>query len=142
MRLTDYFYAVVPSVCIAVPMAQILPDLTILQGVEKLGIIGILAAGIMFFVRERRSFIIQSGERLETVEKRINDLETKVTTGNDKVVNILGQQLDVLHEMKDGQRDIFTRMWNITLRALNGSPVKGSHHDVPDHPFQGEVDVL
>ncbi len=142
MRLTDYFYAAVPSVCIAVPMAQILPDLALLHGIEKLGIVGILAAGIMFFVRERRSFIAKNAERLETVEKRINDLETKVTSGNDKVVNILGRQLEVLHEMKDGQKEIFTRMWNITLRALNGSLAKGSHHDVPDQPLPDDVDVL
>jgi len=120
-RFTDYLYASVPSVCLAIPIAQWIPDLMFLQGIEKLGIVGILAGGIIFFVMERRSFIAKSGERLETVEKRINDLEMKVTTGNDKVVNILGQQLDVLHEMKDGQKEIFTRMWNITLRALNGT---------------------
>ena len=120
-RFTDYLYASVPSVCIAWPVAQILPDIAILHGIEKLGIIGILAAGILFFVRERRSFIAKSGLRLETLEKRITDLETKVTTGNDKVVNLLGQQLDALKEIKIGQSENFTRMWQLTLDRLQPS---------------------
>jgi hypothetical protein len=142
MKLTDYLYASIPSFCIAVPVAQLLPDLTFLQGIEKLGIVGIMAAGILFFVMERRSFISRNGERLEMVEKRLGILETKVTAGNDKVINILGRQLDVLHEMKDGQKEIFTRMWNITLRALNGTIAKGSPHDVPDRSIPDDVNVL
>jgi len=120
-RFTDYFYASVPSVCIAVPVAQWIPDLMFLHGIEKLGIVGILAGGIMFFVMERRSFIARSGERLETLEKRINDLETKVTSGNDKVVSLLGQQLDALREIKDGQAENFTRMWQLTLDRIQPS---------------------
>jgi hypothetical protein len=120
-RFTDYLYASVPSVCIALPVAQILPDLALLHGIEKLGIIGILAAGILFFVRERRSFIAKSGERLEAVEKRITNLELMVTTGNDKVVNLLGQQLDALREIKQGQSENFTRMWQLTLDRLQPS---------------------
>ena len=120
-RVTDYLYASVPSVCIAWPLAQIMPDLAILHGIEKLGIVGILAAGILFFVRERRSFIANSGERLETVEKRITNLELMVTTGNDKVVNLLGQQLDALREIKAGQSENFTRMWQLTLDRLQPS---------------------
>ena len=120
-RFTDYLYASVPSVCIAWPVAQILPDIALLHGIEKLGIIGILAAGILFFVRERRSFIAKSGERLETVEKRITNLELMVTTGNDKVVNLLGQQLDALREIKQGQSENFTRMWQLTLDRLQPS---------------------
>ena len=120
-RFTDYLYASVPSVCIALPVAQILPDLALLHGIEKLGIIGILAAGILFFVRERRSFIAKSGERLEAVEKRITNLELMVTTGNDKVVNLLGQQLDALKDIKNGQSENFTRMWQLTLDRLQPS---------------------
>jgi hypothetical protein len=118
MRYTDYLYASVPSFCIAVPFAQILPDLSFLQGIEKLGIVGIMAAGILFFVMERRSFIAKSGERLEMVEKRLGVLETKVSTGNDKVINLLGQQLEALKEIKNGQSENFTRMWDLTLRSL------------------------
>ena len=117
-RIADYFYAAVPSVCIALPIAQILPDLTILQGIEKLGIIGILAAGILFFVRERRSFIATSGERLESVEKRLHLLETQVINGNDKVINLLDRQLVTLCEIKQGQSENFARMWQLTLERF------------------------
>ena len=120
-RLTDYLYASVPSVVLAVPLAQWIPDLVFLQGIEKLGIVGILAAGIMFFVMERRSFIAKSGVKLEMLEKRINDIETKITTGNDKVVSILGQQLDALKEIKHGQSENFTRMWQLALRSIGGT---------------------
>jgi len=145
MHLSDYFYAAVPSICITIPAAHVMyditvlqgidklavgitqssglpaqwiPDLVFLQGIEKLGIVGILAAGIMFFVMERRSFIAKSGVKLEMLEKRINDIETKITTGNDKVVSILGQQLDALKEIKHGQSENFTRMWQLALRSI------------------------
>jgi regulator of PEP synthase PpsR (kinase-PPPase family) len=110
-----------------------MPDLAILHGIEKLGIIGILAAGILFFVRERRSFIAKSSERLESVEKRLHLLETQVINGNDKVINLLDRQLVTLCEIKNGQQENFSRMWNITLRALNGT----IPHDDAEHPFQG-----
>jgi len=121
MKFSDYFYASIPSFCLAVPLAQWVPNLEFLQGIEKLGIVGILAAGILFFVMERRSFIAKSGEKLETLDQRIAALETRVTTGNDKVVHILGQQLDALKDIKQGQSENFTRMWDITLRSLNGT---------------------
>jgi hypothetical protein len=119
-RYSDYFYASVPSFCIAVPFASFLGELRFLQGIEKLGIVGILAGGILFFVMERRNFIARAGERLEALEKRINDLETKVISGNDKVVTILAQQLEILKEIKSGQEENFSRMWGITLRSLGG----------------------
>ena len=126
MKVSDYFYASIPSVALAIPIAQYIPNLEFLQGIEKLGIVGILAGGILFFVMERRSFIAKSGEKLEVLEKRIDGLESKVTTGNDKVINLLGQQIDVLREIKCGQTENFTRMWDITLRSLNGTT---SHDD-------------
>ena len=118
MKFSDYFYASIPSVCLAVPLAQYLPNLEFLQGIEKLGIVGILAAGILFFVMERRSFIAKSAEKLETLEDRIGTLETKVTTGNDRVVHLLGEQLDALKEIKNGQAENFSRMWSLTLKTL------------------------
>ena len=119
-RFADYLYATVPSFCLAVPFAQLLPDLTFLQGLEKLGIVGIMGLGIIFFVAERRSFIAKSSEKLESVENRLTTLETKVSTGNDKMVSLLGQQLAELKEIKNGQMENFSRMWDITLRAVNG----------------------
>ncbi len=138
-RFTDYLYATVPSLCIALPLAQWILDLTFLQGVEKLGIVGILAAGILFFVMERRSFIAKSAERLATVEKRIGELENKVTSGNDQVVHLLGEQLIALREIKDGQVENFNRMWNITLRAING---KIPHDTVSMQPPSDAKHVL
>ncbi len=119
MKISDYLYATVPSFCLTGLFAQILPDLTFLQGLEKLGIVGIMGLGIIFFVMERRSFIARSGTRLETLENRISTLETKVTTGNDKVVALLGRQLETLREIKDGQQENFSRMWQLTLRSIN-----------------------
>ena len=140
MKISDYFYASIPSVAIAGVVAQWVPNLEFLQGIEKLGIVGILAAGILFFVMERRSFIAKSGEKLEAVEKRLSALETNVSTGNDKMVSLLGQQLAELKEIKTGQTENFTRMWDITLRSLNGTI---NHGDSGDVRFQNnEIDVL
>ncbi len=88
---------------------------------EKLGIVGIMGLGIVFFVMERRSFIARSGSRLETLEKRIGTLENKVETGNDKMVNLLGQQLAELREIKLGQMENFSRMWQLTMRTAGNS---------------------
>jgi len=132
IRFSDYLYASIPSVCLAVPFA-LLPDLSLLQGVEKLGIVGILAAGILFFVYERRSFIAKSGERLEEVEHRLTTIENQVETGNDRVVHILGEQLTTLQEIKCGQSENFTRMWQLTLNRLETDrrPEKPNDSTVP-----------
>jgi hypothetical protein len=138
-RISDYFYACIPSFCLAIPLAQ-LPDLAFLQGVERLGIVGILAAGIMFFVMERRSFIARSGQRLEVLEKQFNALEAKVTTGNDKVAHLLTQQLDALKEIKSGQEENFSRMWGITLRSLGDK--KGEKGEIRTRASDRPVDVF
>jgi len=140
MKYSDYFYASIPSFAIAWPLAQWIPDLNFLQEIEKLGIVGILAAGIMFFVMERRNFIARGGARLEILEKRINTLESTVTSGNDKVVHILAQQLDTLKELKSGQVENFSRMWGITLRSLGGE--KGGQGEFRTRISDGEGDVL
>ncbi len=133
MKISDYFYASIPSVALAIPIAQYIPNLEFLQGVEKLGIVGILAGGILFFVMERRSFIAKSATKLEAMENRIGALETKVTTGNDKVVTLLGQQLESLKKIETGQAENFNRMWDITLRSLNGTI---NHDDTVPLGFQ------
>ena len=140
-KFTDYLYATVPSFALAVPIAQILPDLTFLQGLEKLGIVGIMGLGIIFFVAERRSFIAKSSEKLEAVEKRLSALETKVSTGNDKMVSLLGQQLSELKEIRNGQQENFARMWQLTLRALNGT-LTNEYEYVTDRLQPGPDDVL
>ncbi len=118
-RFGDYLYAAVPSFCLTGLFAQLLPDLTFLQGLEKLGIVGIMGLGIVFFVMERRSFIARSGTRLETLEKRIGALESTVLSSNDKMVSLLGQQLSELREIKNGQVENFARMWQLTMRSSN-----------------------
>jgi hypothetical protein len=137
-RFVDYLYAAIPSFCVAIPFAQIIPDLTFLQGIEKLGIVGIMAAGILFFVMERRNFIAKNVERMEMVEKRLGILETKVATGNDKVIHLLGEQLEALKEIKNGQSENFTRMWQLTFRALNNC----TDNNVTTWLQQDEDDVL
>ncbi len=140
-KFTDYLYATVPSFCLAVPVAQLMPDLTFLQGLEKLGIVGIMGLGIIFFVAERRSFIAKSSEKLDAMEKRMTNLENKVATGNDKMVSLLGQQLTELKEIKLGQSENFDRMWQLTLRCLNGGQTY-YEDDVPGG-FEGhEKNVL
>ena len=140
-RFGDYLYATVPSFCLAFPIAQILPDLTFLQGLEKLGIVGIMGLGIIFFVAERRSFLARSSEKLESVEKRLTTLETKVSTGNDKMVSLLGQQLSELKEIKIGQAENFARMWQLTLHALNGT-ITDDDYDAEDRLQTGQNDVF
>ena len=136
MRYSDYFYASIPSFALAGLLAQWVPDLNFLQGIEKLGIVGILAGGILFFAIERRRFIARGGERLEILERRFDALEIKVTTGNDKVVSLLGQQLEALREIKCGQEENFSRMWQLTLNSIKGNGTTGDQ-------FQGgEGDVL
>ena len=139
-RFTDYLYASIPGFCLAVPFAQLLPDLTFLQGIEKLGIIGIMAAGILFFVMERRHFISKSVERLEMVESRLGILETKVATGNDKVIHLLGEQLEALKEIKNGQAENFSRMWQLTLRSINNTI--NNDHEIWNRFSDNEKDVL
>ena len=141
-RLSDYFYASVPSFCLAVPLAAWVPDIQFLQGVEKLGIIGILAGGILFFVMERRSFIARGGARLEALEKRFDTLETKITTANDTVIHILAKQLETLKEIKDGQSENFSRMWGITLRSLGGgnSEIRTRFSDSQDDVLRPQED--
>jgi hypothetical protein len=145
-RYSDYLYASVPSFCIAIPFAQFLPELSFLQGIEKLGIIGILAGGIMFFVMERRSFIARGGARLEALEKRFDALEAKITTTNDAVIHILAKQLETLKEIKAGQAENFSRMWGITLRALGGGKdeIRTRHSDVQENvlrPGKGQEET-
>ncbi|MGL6193669.1 MAG: hypothetical protein ACRC2T_02465 [Thermoguttaceae bacterium] len=137
-RFSDYLYASIPSVCLAVPLAQWMPDLSFLQGVEKLGIIGILAAGIIFFVTERRSFISKSMERLEEVEHRLLTLENQVASGNDRVVHLLGEQLETLQEIKNGQAENFNRMWQLAIRSINGI----SNGNSDPNGFQVDEEIL
>jgi hypothetical protein len=119
-KMTDYLYASVPSFCLAVPVAQIMPDLQFVQGIEKLGIVGVLTLGMMLFLWERRHFMAKTAQELRSMDKRLEILETTFASGNDKVIHLLGEQLDAMRELKDGQTENFSRMWTLTLRSLSG----------------------
>ena len=136
-RLSDYFYASVPSFCIAVPVAQFMPDLQFVQGVEKLGIIGVLTLGMMLFLWERRHFMAKTAQNLQSMDKRLGILETTFANGNDKVIHLLGEQLDAMREIKNGQEENFSRMWSLTLRSLNGG-----NHEFRTRLEDGEKPVL
>jgi hypothetical protein len=140
MKITDYLFASISGCCIAIPFAQILPDIALLQGIEKLGIVGIMAAGILFFVFERRSYIAKSIGRLEVLENRIGVLEVKVTTDNEKIIHILGEQLEALKEIKNGQAENFSRMWQLTLKSI--SATININDAISDRLQDNEVNVL
>jgi hypothetical protein len=139
MKISDYFFATIPSLLIAIPFAQILPDITILQGIEKLGIVGVMAAGILFFISERRSYFSKSIGRLENLDQRIKVLETKVETDNDKIIRLLAAQLETLKEIKNGQIENFDRMWSLALKPFN---VTKNNNDIPNRLQENEVNVL
>jgi len=136
-RFTDYLYASVPSFCFAVPLAQFMPDLQFAQGVEKLGIIGVLTLGMMFFLWERRHFMARTAQELRSMDKRLEVLEMTFASGNDKVIHLLGEQLEAMREIKSGQEENFSRMWSLTLRALNGG-----NHEFRTRHEDGQEPVL
>jgi hypothetical protein len=43
----------------------------------------------------------------------------KVKTDNDKIIHLLGEQLEVLKDVKNGQAENFARMWQLTLKSIN-----------------------
>ena len=47
MRLSDYFYAAVPSVCITIPATCVMYDITVLQGIDKLTVGIIHVSGLI-----------------------------------------------------------------------------------------------
>ncbi|MCL2304498.1 MAG: hypothetical protein FWC43_04065 [Planctomycetaceae bacterium] len=119
-RISDFFYAGVPSFCFALPFA-LMPDLQFVQGIEKLGIVGILTLGMMLFLWERRYFMARTDRELLSMDKHLEILEKTFTSGHDKVIRLLGEQLDALKEIKTGQTENFSRMWQLTLDRFQPS---------------------
>jgi TolA-binding protein len=98
-----------------------------------------MAAGILFFAFERRSFITKSGQRMGAVERRLTTLENQVSSGNEKIVQLLGAQLDALNEIKRGQSENFSRMWQMTLSRLEAKSKRleaKEHQTGPQHARQ------
>ncbi|MDR2346809.1 MAG: hypothetical protein LBE18_12170 [Planctomycetaceae bacterium] len=129
MKISDYFFAAIPGLLITIPFAQILPDMTILQSVEKLGIVGIMAAGILFFISERRIYLSKSIGRLENLDQRIKVLETKVEMDNDKIIRLLTAQLETLKEIKNGQIENFNRMWSLVPQTITDQKIDNSKNE-------------
>lgn len=132
-----FLYACIPSFCFAVPVAQIMPDLHIAQGVEKLGIVGVMTLGMMFFLWERRHFLAKTAQELQSMDKRLGGLEATFAAGNDRVIHLLGEQLAAMREIKTDQAENFSRMWGITLRSLGGEK-----NEIRTRSSDREKDVL
>ena len=102
----------------SLPILQIMPDLELLQGLEKVGIIGFLSAVMIWLIWERRYFMLKTTAQITSLEKRMGGLETNIAKGDERIVNLLNAQLETLHEIKIGQTENFTRMWQLTLNRL------------------------
>ncbi|MDR1491464.1 MAG: hypothetical protein LBT05_01890, partial [Planctomycetaceae bacterium] len=63
---------------IALPVLQIMPDVSFLQGLEKVGIIGFLSLVMIWLVWERRFFMTKTTSQMITMQTRLTDLENKV----------------------------------------------------------------
>ena len=106
-----------PGAAIAIPFsmalpeiesffAMILPDLEWINGIEKLGVIGIMALMMMLFIWERRHFILKVNKELESIGKM-----------NEKVVHIQNEHLELLKEIKTGQSENLSRMWDMVSQS-------------------------
>ncbi len=97
------------------PFLQIMPDLEFFQGLEKVGIIGFLSAVMIWLIWERRFFMTKTTTQITTLETRMANLETNVSAGDERIVNLLNAQLETLREIKDGQGENFSRMWELAM---------------------------
>ena len=104
----------------SLPFLQIMPDIDFLQGLEKVGIIGFLSAVMIWLIWERRFFMLRTTSQITSLESRMTGLETSVSSGDERIINLLNAQLDTLREIKDGQSENFARMW--TLAMSNTKP--------------------
>ena len=101
---------------------QVLPNLDYLQGLEKIGIIGFLSVVMIWLIWERRFFMLKTAIQITTLETRLTSLETDVSMGDERIVNLLHAQLETLCEIKNGQSENFSRMWILAMD--NNQPKK------------------
>ena len=104
----------------SLPFLQIMPDIDFLQGLEKVGIIGFLSAVMIWLIWERRFFMLRTTTQITSLESRMAGLETNITNGDERIINLLNAQLETLKEIKVGQNENFARMW--TLAMNNNKP--------------------
>jgi len=99
----------------SLPFLQIFPDLDFLQGLEKVGIIGFLSVVLIWLIWERRFFMLKTTTQITTLETRLTSLETDISIGDERIVNLLHAQLETLCEIKNGQSENFSRMWILAM---------------------------
>ena len=104
----------------SLPFLQIMPDIDFLQGLEKVGIIGFLSAVMIWLIWERRFFMMRTTAQITSLENRMTSLETNVSSGDERIINLLNAQLETLREIKNAQNENFSRMW--TLAMSNNKP--------------------
>ena len=104
----------------SLPFLQIMPDIDFLQGLEKVGIIGFLSAVMIWLIWERRFFMMRTTTQITSLENRMTSLETNVSSGDERIINLLNAQLETLRDIKNGQNENFSRMW--TLAMSNNKP--------------------
>jgi len=104
----------------SLPFLQIMPDLDFLQGLEKVGIIGFLSAVMIWLIWERKFFMVRTTSQITALENDIAALKTSVSSGDERIINLLNAQLETLRAIREGQTENFSRMW--TLAMSNNKP--------------------
>jgi hypothetical protein len=116
----------------SLPFLQIMPDLHFLQGVEKVGIIGFLSAVMIWLIWERKFFMLKTTSQITAVENDIAALKSSVSSGDERIINLLNAQLETLREIREGQSENFARMW--TLAMSNNKPKNPEKKNEPANP--------
>lgn len=75
---------VVQTCCVAVPFSQFFPDVTLMQNVEKLGIVGILSGVICMLVIDRRSMQKQLNEKSDQLDEMMERIMRQMDMKEDK----------------------------------------------------------
>ena len=118
----DFKMIAVTCGMVTLQFLQVLPNLDYLQGLEKIGIIGFLSVVMIWLIWERRFFMLKTAIQITTLETRLTSLETDVSMGDERIVNLLHAQLETLCEIKNGQSENFSRMWILAMG--NNQPKK------------------
>ena len=113
------------------PFLQIMPDLDFLQGLEKVGIIGFLSAVMIWMIWERRFFMVKTTSQITLMESDITALKASVSTGDERIINLLNAQLETLREIKEGQLENFARMWTLAMSSNKPKESKKNEHANP-----------
>ena len=127
----DFKMIAVTCGMVTLPFLQIFPDLDFLQGLEKVGIIGFLSVVMIWLIWERRFFMLKTTTQITTLETRLTSLETDISIGDERIVNLLHAQLETLCEIKNGQSENFSRMWILAMG--NNQPKKPEKTNEPSN---------